>query len=200
MLYFPPWKIALVLGVIVLGILFSVPNFVPESVRMEPARAEGEAPEPKGIWTILPHKTVNLGLDLRGGSHIVFEVDMDEVREERLANLAEDARNALRQLEPPIFTRPAVVAGEVIVRLPGAEDMDRALEALRALNEPVTTAGGGRPRQWRLRLRHPLSTLIANAACHARLCLAVANLKGKRQRATTTALGASAVAMSGRTR
>ncbi|TGY88574.1 protein translocase subunit SecD [Marinicauda algicola] len=147
MLYFPPWKIALVLGVIVLGILFSVPNFVPESVRMEPARAEGEAPEPKGIWTILPHKTVNLGLDLRGGSHIVFEVDMDEVRQERLDNLAEDARNALRQLEPPIFTRPAVVAGEVIVRLPGAEDMDRALEALRALNEPVTTAGGGQSLQ-----------------------------------------------------
>ncbi|GGE33973.1 protein translocase subunit SecD [Marinicauda pacifica] len=143
MLYFAPWKIALIVGAIVVGVLFSVPNFVPESVRLEQTSSEGEAPEPKGIWTILPHQTVNLGLDLRGGSHIVFEVDMEEVREERLTNLAEDVRNTLRT-SPPIFSaRPAVVGEEVVVRLSDAEDMDAAMARLRDLNEPVTTTGGG---------------------------------------------------------
>lgn len=147
MLYFSPWKIAVILGAVLIGILFSVPNFVPESARLEPAAAEGEAPEPKGIWTILPHQTVNLGLDLRGGSHIVFEVNMAEVREERLANLAEDVRNTLRTT-PPIFSaRPAVAGGEVVVRLSNPEDMDQALERLRELNEPITTAGGGQSLQ-----------------------------------------------------
>jgi preprotein translocase subunit SecD len=138
MLYFAPWKTTVVTLVILIGLLFTLPNFVPESVRLD---ANGE---PKGVFTVLPHKTINLGLDLRGGSHLVFQVDMEEVRQERLENLQDDARSALRE-DPPILIAgsPAVVEGQVIVRLSRPDDMDRALERLEELNEPITTAAGG---------------------------------------------------------
>ncbi len=137
MLYFAPWKTTVVTLVILIGLLFTLPNFVPENVRLD---ANGE---PKGVFTVLPHQTINLGLDLRGGSHLVFQVDMDEVRQERLENLQDDARSALRQ-DPPILLSgsPAVVEGQVLVRLSRPEDMDRAMERLEELSEPITTATG----------------------------------------------------------
>lgn len=153
MLHFAPWKIALIAGAILLGFFFSLPNFISEETRLNPPVAEGADPEPKGIWTVLPHETVNLGLDLRGGSHIVFEVDMEEVREDRLINLAEDARTTLRN-NPPIFSaRPAVVGNQVVVRLSDPEDTDRALTRLEDINEPITDAQGNQTLQQTLNIR-----------------------------------------------
>ncbi len=144
MLYFAPWKTALILGAIVVGLLFSLPNFVPESARLGP---DGE---PKGVWTVLPHQTINLGLDLRGGSHLVFEVDMEEVQAERLSNLADDVRASFRT-EPPILSAPPAVVGEqVVVRLSREDDMQRALERLDGVNEPVETRMGGPSLQQQL--------------------------------------------------
>ena len=136
MLYFSPWKTGLVLAVVLIGLLFSLPNFVPEDQRLNTSG------EPVGLWSTLPHKTVNLGLDLRGGSHLVFEVDMEQVREERLENLQDDVRAALRQDPPILSAPPAVVNGEVVVRLSREDDMARALERLEDINEPVTGPGG----------------------------------------------------------
>ncbi|MFC4723988.1 protein translocase subunit SecD [Glycocaulis abyssi] len=136
MLYFARWKIALILGTILIGVLFLMPNFVPESTRYGP---DGR---PQGVWTVLPSDTLNLGLDLRGGSHLVFQVDMDEVRSERLIRLADDVRTVLRN-QPPILTAaPAVVEGRVVVRLSRPEDMEAALRRLRSINEPVSNSFG----------------------------------------------------------
>ncbi len=136
MLYFSPWKIGTILVVIAIGALFMLPNFISEKSRLD---AVGE---PVGIWTTLPHQTVNLGLDLRGGSHLVFEVDMEQVREERLENLVGDIRAAL--VEAPIIpaSRPAVVGEQVVVRLSRPDDMEEALARIEAINEPITTASG----------------------------------------------------------
>ena len=68
MLYFAPWKTVLVMAVVLIGLLFSLPNFIPETARLNAQE------EPVGVWTTLPHQTVNLGLDLRGGSHLAERV------------------------------------------------------------------------------------------------------------------------------
>ncbi|WP_019961495.1 protein translocase subunit SecD [Woodsholea maritima] len=147
MLYFSPWKVVLILGVVLLGFFFSLPNFVPAENRyVDPANPD----QTKGIWTILPSQTVNLGLDLRGGSHLVFEVDIEDVRQERLGDLAEEARVVLRN-DPPIFTaRPAVVGQQVVIRVTNPEDLGAAYERLRELNGPVTGANGGQSLDQRL--------------------------------------------------
>lgn len=136
MLYFSPWKTGTIIAVILIGLLFTLPNFIPANQRVD---AVGE---PIGIWQTLPHQTINLGLDLRGGSHLVFEVDMEQVREERLANLGGDVRAALVQAPLIPATRPAVVGDAVVVRLSRSEDLEEALIRLEEINEPITTATG----------------------------------------------------------
>jgi protein-export membrane protein SecD len=82
MLYFQTWKLVLILGVCLLGVVFAIPNaFAPETVEAWPR--------------FVPKKQISLGLDLRGGSHLLLEVDMGAVEKERLAGLVDEMRTQL---------------------------------------------------------------------------------------------------------
>jgi preprotein translocase subunit SecD len=83
MLYFANWKIILICAVCALGVLLSLPNL------FNPALL-GQMPR------FLPHKQVALGLDLRGGSYLLYEVDVAAAQAERLNGLVDNVRNALR--------------------------------------------------------------------------------------------------------
>jgi preprotein translocase subunit SecD len=114
MLYFANWKIGLIAAVSLLGIWFALPNFSP-----------------------VPGQTVNLGLDLQGGSHLVFEVDLPGVRSERLDGLSQEANVLFRQ-QPTIPTAAnAVIGEEVVIRVARAEDMDEAYNRLQSLSRPI---------------------------------------------------------------
>ena len=83
MLRFPNWKIGLILGVCLVGLVLSLPNLFPrEQMQRLPD------------W--LPREQINLGLDLQGGSHLLLEVDIRAVVEERLETLVDDIRSILR--------------------------------------------------------------------------------------------------------
>jgi len=83
MLYFANWKVILICGVCALGVLLSLPNlFTPQQLAWLPS------------W--VPHKQVALGLDLRGGSYLLLEVDVAAAEHERLNSVVESVRNALR--------------------------------------------------------------------------------------------------------
>ena len=83
MLYFQPWKLLLILGTCFLGLVYSLPNlFSPTTLA--------------GLPSWLPHQQVNLGLDLRGGAHLLLEVDMNAVLRERLNATVDSARTELR--------------------------------------------------------------------------------------------------------
>jgi preprotein translocase subunit SecD len=84
MLRFGRWKALIVLLVCLVGAAFAAPNLI--------SRETAEAlPE----W--LPHRQISLGLDLQGGSHILFEVDTGVVLNEHMDSLVESARQALRE-------------------------------------------------------------------------------------------------------
>ena len=76
MLTFERWKITLVLIVALLGGVYAVPNFL--------ARTTAES-----LPSWLPHKQINLGLDLQGGSHLLLEVDVAAVLAEQLETLVD---------------------------------------------------------------------------------------------------------------
>lgn len=121
-----PYLVAVYLVIIIVGVLFALPNVLPSSVLDR--------------WpSALPNKTVALGLDLRGGSHLVLEVDGTELRRERVRSLGEDARRLLRESDIPWRS---VQAGEqgvtVVVRSP--EQQERAIDVLKSLASPVGTA------------------------------------------------------------
>jgi preprotein translocase subunit SecD len=83
MLYFPKWLVTLILGICALGVVLSAPNlFSSQTLDALPG------------W--LPKKQVSLGLDLRGGSHLLLEVDMNSVRHERFNALVDSLRTEFR--------------------------------------------------------------------------------------------------------
>ena len=83
MLRFSAWKVTLVLGICLLGLIYSLPNLFPR-----------EQMERMPNW--LPHQQINLGLDLQGGSHLLLEVDLSALVTERLNGLVDDVRSTLR--------------------------------------------------------------------------------------------------------
>ena len=77
-----------------------------------------------------------LGLDLQGGSHILLEVDANDVRRQKLHTLQDDVRRLLREARIGLTRAPAVRGNsvEVIVR---ENDLHQALTKLRELSQPL---------------------------------------------------------------
>src|ERR1044072_9881905 len=84
MLHFQRWKVILILGIVIAGFLFALPNvFSAATVARLP--------------TWLPHKQVNLGLDLQGGAHLLYQLDEKEMTDDWLNTIRGDVRETLRR-------------------------------------------------------------------------------------------------------
>jgi len=119
MLHFPKWKVTVVLLVLIVGTVLAIPSLLP--------RATLDAlPD----W--MPKATVNLGLDLQGGSHLLFEVDMQGLIKERLDGVLDETRTALRKANIG-YTDLAVSGGKVTVNLRDAGSVDAAREQLKSV-------------------------------------------------------------------
>ena len=131
MLTLSRWKIIAVTLSVVFGILFSLPNVLPQKTL-----------DAMPAW--LPHKKLNLGLDLQGGSYLLYEVDTEALHRERLSNLTEDVRTQLRSEQIPFGE--LTQQGEVIsVRIGDAARYNDALNLLRKnLGAPLAGAIGGK--------------------------------------------------------
>ncbi len=128
MLYFSRFKTALILGACVLGVLLSLPNLVAA---------------PAG-W--LPWRTIHLGLDLKGGSYLLLEVDMSAVVRERLDSLADATRQALRRANVPQYTvTPQAAQNRLLVRVNDPATQDAAVKAIGDVVTSTGTAAGNRP-------------------------------------------------------
>lgn len=120
MMHIARWKVGLVLGALLLGLLFSLPNVLPE-------RARASLPG------FVPSKAMNLGLDLQGGSHLLLEVDTEALKRERINDLLEDVRRALRE-DRVVFTGLSKQGQGVTVRIERPEQMAVATAALNSIN------------------------------------------------------------------
>lgn len=128
MLYFARWKIFAIIATTLLVCAFAVPNFFAEdTVKTWPAWAQ---------------RHIVLGLDLQGGSHLLLEVDSNAVRKEKVGQIADEVRGALRG------TRSAVREGRLVynttvrgdgvdVRISEPGDVPTALAKLRELSQPL---------------------------------------------------------------
>jgi len=75
-------------------------------------------------------KPMSLGLDLRGGVHFVYEVDVDAAVQQSLERLDRDARTTLREERIPYST--VITEGDVVrVALRSNDDVAAALKALK---------------------------------------------------------------------
>jgi preprotein translocase subunit SecD len=163
MLNFPLWKRVLIIGVSVLGILIALPNaFYGRVERANDARAAiaaGAATTPEleadaALWPRwLPHRLINLGLDLRGGAHVLVQVETAEVYTERIEGLWPSVRDRLRDLRDEVGTvrRLDGPPDELHVRLGQPAGMDAAVQAVAAAAQPVFSITGGASREFDVR-------------------------------------------------
>src|SRR3984893_5033770 len=124
MLYFENWKIALICAVCALGVLLSLPNlFSPSFLAHVPN------------W--LPHKQVALGLDLRGGSYLLLEVDVAAAQRDRLNSIIDNVRNTLRDTKIG-YTGLNVEDDAIVFTIRDADRIDDARQALAKLDPELT--------------------------------------------------------------
>ena len=123
MLYFSRTKAAAILLTALVVCSFTIPNFFSEqTVKSWPAWAQ---------------RRLVLGLDLQGGSHILLEVDQNDIRKQRLDTLRDEVLRTLREARITWANAPAVRGNGVEVRLREGADFPAAFAKLRDLSQPL---------------------------------------------------------------
>lgn len=120
-------RLAIYALTVAFGILAALPNLLPARMLA-------------GLPDILPKNQITLGLDLRGGSHLVLEVDASGLVKEHLQRLMADARSEFRKAGIGASFRRDT--GAVYVTLRDVKEASRALALLNRLGGQSVQAGG----------------------------------------------------------
>ncbi|MBM3523204.1 MAG: protein translocase subunit SecD [Alphaproteobacteria bacterium] len=128
MLFFARWKVWLINAVCALGVLLSIPAFLPR--------------ETLGLPGWFPWRHVGLGLDLRGGAYLLLEVDMQAVVRDRLTRIREDVLVKFRGTEIR-YSGLAIRGQTVTLQLRDPGQSNEAMRLLRELAQPVSTGALG---------------------------------------------------------
>ena len=108
-----------VIGVMVWGIIFAIPTFIPRAVF-------SDFPPKVQEW----FKPVTLGLDLQGGSYLLMQVNTAELVKEKLTSLGELTRASLRS-ERIRFSGLTVQEDTLSFRVLETKDVSKVREIVR---------------------------------------------------------------------
>ena len=153
MLQIDGWKRVLIWATCALGLLLALPNGFYTRVEGHNDAAQAielgaDTPENQAMlsqWpTWMPSSLVNLGLDLRGGAHLLAEVQVSDVYASRMESSWPEIRDALRPERATIGTIRLQQSppDELRVRISEPSGMPRALQVVRSLAQPVQTLTG----------------------------------------------------------
>lgn len=154
MLQIPLWKRVIIWGLCALGVLTALPNLFYDRVERHNdavatiERTGVETPElaaERALWPDwLPSKLVNLGLDLRGGAHLLAEVHLEDVYKARMDALWPEMRRALAEARAEIggIRRLPSDPSELRIRIERPEAMARAIEIANGLSTNVVSLSG----------------------------------------------------------
>jgi preprotein translocase subunit SecD len=136
MLRYATWKVAAIIGMTLIALLVVVPSMLSPTTRQSISQ---HLP-----W--LPMRTIVLGLDLQGGSHVLLEVDQASVLKTQVDNLRDDIRRILREERVPITGGIGTQARGVQFRVANPDDRAKVLPKIRQLQQQtgnVLLGGGG---------------------------------------------------------
>ena len=151
MLQIDLWKRILIVAMCVIGLFLALPNAFYTRVEthndaLKALSAAGQADQTGAVvstdWPgFLPSALVNLGLDLRGGAHLLAEVQVSDVYASRMQAMWPEVRNALRAERAVIGTirlQPSE-PDRLEVKISQPEGTERAIEVVRSLARPVVS-------------------------------------------------------------
>ncbi|WP_420343687.1 protein translocase subunit SecD [Paenirhodobacter sp.] len=154
MQHFPLWKRILVIGLCLAGFALGVPNLFYNRVEAhndavtvlerDGAVTDAQSAAMAGWPAWMPSGLVNLGLDVRGGAHLLAEVHLAEVYKARMDGLWPELRKALadeRQVIGSIRRVPST-PDVLKIQIGNADQIARAVEVARALARPVVSMTG----------------------------------------------------------
>ena len=127
MVTIPRWQVIFILAIVVLGIVFALPNVFSRDFT-----------ESLPDW--VPNQQMALGLDLQGGSHLLLEVQADVVIGEELETITDQLRTRLRQ-ERIFYTGLGVVGSAVQFRVRDVADIERAQAVIDELTSHLAESG-----------------------------------------------------------
>src|ERR1700743_748704 len=122
MLYFTRWKALAIILTALVVCLCAVPNFFPE------ARVK--------TWPAWAQRRLVLGLDLQGGSYLLLEATSNDIKKEKLAQVRDDMRRALREARI-LYTGLASKGDSVEVKITKDTDLQSALGKFSELSQPL---------------------------------------------------------------
>ena len=116
-MYFSRSKVAGILAVCLLGILLALPNLFPRDQL-------DRLPD----W--MPHRQINLGLDLKGGAYLLLQLDLDAMRKEQLDTSIDNVRTQFRT-DRIGYTALEAKAQGIHITLRDPAQMQAALDSLK---------------------------------------------------------------------
>ncbi|MES2755675.1 MAG: protein translocase subunit SecD, partial [Pseudomonadota bacterium] len=134
MLDFPRWKVIWIWGLLAVLCALAIPSFVPERVTAGTAFAR------------LPR--INLGLDLAGGSYLLLEADVADVKTQRIELMRETVTTEMRRGTPRISIGDISTRGGRLTFM--LRDPAQVDEARERINGFTNGAGMTGQRDWNI--------------------------------------------------
>jgi preprotein translocase subunit SecD len=146
-------KLVMIWLTVIVGLSFAMPNGFYGRVEthndamaiIETGQTNADLEADAALWPgFLPSSLVNLGLDLRGGAHLLVEVQVEDVHASFLEGFWPTVRDALAQQRDVVgfVTREDSPVTELRVRISQAEGATQAFQIARGLGAPVASFTG----------------------------------------------------------
>ncbi|XAT56868.1 protein translocase subunit SecD [Rhodobacteraceae bacterium IMCC1335] len=146
MLQIDLWKRIVIWGLCIIGLFLALPNAFYTRVEgyndTKAGLISADAAQDGFSWpSFLPASLVNLGLDLRGGAHLLAEVQVEDVYAARMKALWPDLRDALRAERAKIGTIRLQKGpiDQLRVKISQADQIAHAVSAAETLSKPVVS-------------------------------------------------------------
>lgn len=159
MLQISLWKRVLIILICLSAVTFAMPNLFYDRVErhndavatLEAQLAEtpeevDEAEADRALWyDWLPSNLINLGLDLRGGAHLLAEVHVTDAYADRIDAYWPEVRSLLREeraIVGGVRRMPSDDDGVMRVTVSNEDGLQHALETVQTIARPIQTLSG----------------------------------------------------------
>lgn len=155
MLQIDLWKRIVIWGLCIIGLFLALPNAFYTRVEgyndIKAGFISADAAQDGFSWpSFLPASLVNLGLDLRGGAHLLAEVQVEDVYAARMKALWPDLRDVLRAERAKIGTirLQKGPTDQLRVKISQADQITHAVSAVDTLSKPVVSLSNAGARDF----------------------------------------------------